>query len=176
MGVLQSSKVAAGMRVLADHFNKLWDDMITNHDHSTGKGAVINHANLSDSGAMSGFDYGHTDIDAHINASSAHGLPVEANVIGGPDSYVIVAGAKALPGTNGTCYFSSDGEPPGFPLSTVLSIVLTCNGPTGTPFLNKHILEVESIDLVNNSFKYLIAVSGAPRASYMYFIVVGTKA
>ena len=175
MGVLQSSKVAAGMRVLASHFNNLWDDLISNHDHSSGKGGTVDHANLADSGPMSGFTYDHGDIDDHIDATAAHGIPAEGKIVGGNDSYMIVAGVKASPGGGGTAYFSADGASPGVALSTVLTIVLTSGGNSGGTYAHRAICEVSTIDLVNSRFTYAIDVpSGGAMPTSLYFIIVGT--
>jgi len=65
MGIV-SGRVSAGVTALATAFNNLRADL-TSHDHTTTSGgATIDHAELADSGAMSGFDHGHADIETHI--------------------------------------------------------------------------------------------------------------
>lgn len=66
---ITSSKVAAGMTILADQFNKLWADLTANHDHSSGQGGTVDHANLADTGDMSGFTHNHDDLEVHLNGS-----------------------------------------------------------------------------------------------------------
>lgn len=66
MRVLQSSKVAAGIDILADHFNKLREDLTSNHDHSSGKGGTIDHKDLAETDDMSGMGHRHDDLDVHL--------------------------------------------------------------------------------------------------------------
>lgn len=67
---LVSSKVAAGITILADHINKIIDDLKTNHTHATGEGGQVDHANLADSGPMIGVYHDHDDIETHMNGST----------------------------------------------------------------------------------------------------------
>lgn len=66
---LTSSKVAAGTEILADHVNKLREDMLTNHDHSSGKGGTIDHSDLAETDEMAGMGHQHGDIDVHLLGS-----------------------------------------------------------------------------------------------------------
>ena len=70
---LVSSKVAAGTEILADHFNKLRADLLTNHDHSAGKGGTVDHKDLAETDAMSGMDHEHGDIDVHLGQAAGPG-------------------------------------------------------------------------------------------------------
>ena len=66
MPPLQSSPVKAAMTVLADHFNKLRTDLLWTHDHSSGKGDTVDHAELADTGPMGGVFHDHSDINTHL--------------------------------------------------------------------------------------------------------------
>ena len=125
---------------------------------------------------MSGFTYDHGDIDDHIDATAAHGIP-SGKIVGGESSYMIVAGVKASPGGSGTAYFSADGSSPGVALSAVLAIVLTSGGNSGGVNAHRAICEVSTIDLVNSRFTYAVDVpKGGSMPTSLYFIIVGTIA
>lgn len=95
---LVSSKLAAGMTILADHFNKLRDDLLSNHDHDGAEGAKVDHINLLEDqgGNMSGMGHRHQDIEYHLNgggpgannidnpggSQGVHGLAASAYVMG----------------------------------------------------------------------------------------------
>jgi len=90
---LVSSAVAAGQKILADHFNKLRQDLL-NHSHGGGEGGTIDHADLGESGPLNQGGYTHAQIDSHIDSSSAH-VPTGTKVAGsGPNQLVVVAGQK----------------------------------------------------------------------------------
>lgn len=93
---LVSSKVAAGITILAEHFNKLWTDMTQNHNHSSGQGGTVSHGDLSD-GVVTGTYTSHDVINNHIQADGTeaepdgyggargvHGLPAAQYVFGSP--------------------------------------------------------------------------------------------
>lgn len=174
---LQSSKVAAGIKILAAHFNALWTDLVVNHDHSTGMGGTVDHADLSESGAMGGITYAHSDIDDHIDAGQGvHGLNAAAYVAGSYPQVVVVPGSKASPGTSGTCYFSNDGlAPADITLSTVIAIILTCKGPTGDETHHNDIPEWIDCNPGAGTFTYQIDHDGGASALSLSFLVVGTK-
>lgn len=92
---LVSSKIAAGVKVLADTLNKLRTDLLFNHDHSgSGHGAVVDHGDLADTSYMTGTYHDHDDIEMHMNGTDAsfddtpggakgvHGLASGMNVFG----------------------------------------------------------------------------------------------
>ena len=180
---LVSSAVSAGQKVLADHFNKLRQDLL-NHAHGGGEGGTVDHADLGETGPMLGRTYDHSDIDAHIDSEHVHGLPGVTKIPGcGPNQVIIVAGTKTVPGSpnseDSTIYLSEDGETPAdIILDSVLSIQLTAQGPTGGIFQTGDIPEVNgSYDAVNGCFDYVMHhVDGGARASFLYFTVVGKKA
>jgi hypothetical protein len=91
---LVSSKVAAGVQVLADQFNKLWTDLVANHNHSAGQGGTVDHKDLAETGTMAGMHHTHGNIethlvgdgnsfnDAHGGDRGVHGLAAAARVFG----------------------------------------------------------------------------------------------
>jgi hypothetical protein len=120
MGIvsLVSSKVAAGITILADQFNKLWTDLTQNHDHSTGQGGTVDHKDLSESGVMSGVYHTHANIENHMNGlagsygdagggdAGVHGLAASAKVAGSiGGQYVMQADTDTLDAT-GACAVS----------------------------------------------------------------------
>lgn len=172
---LVSSVVAAGQKILADHFNKLRQDLI-GHAHGSGEGGTIDHADLGETGPMSGRTYDHEDIDTHIDSSDVHGLPGGTHIPGcGPNQTVQVAGKKAYTGSY--IYLAEDGESPAdIILDSVLSIQLTCLGPTGSSTNHAGIPEVTSAyDNVLGRFGYRVDSPGT-NPTYVYFTVVGKKA
>jgi len=174
---LVSSFVAAGQKILADHFNKLRQDLV-NHGHGSGEGGTIDHADLGETGPMSGRTYDHEDIDDHIDATdNIHGLPGGVKFPGcGPNQTITVAGKKAYSSSDLTIYLAEDGDSPAdIILDSVLSIQLTCHGPTGSSTQHAGIPEVTgNYNNVTGSFTFRVDGLGADPA-YVYFTVVGKK-
>lgn len=80
---LVSSPVADAQVATAAQYNNLRTDLVTNHDHSSGMGAAVSHADLGD-GAISGTTYTHAQIDSHIDAGQGvHDLQAAMFVVGG---------------------------------------------------------------------------------------------
>lgn len=173
---LVSSKVAAGMTILADHFNKLWTDLTANHDHSSGQGGTVDHADLAETGVMSGRTNTHTMIDAHIAAADGvHDLDNGVKIPGvlGNTQIVVFCGAKSTPGTGGTCYFSDDGASPAdATFGTVIAIFLQVAGETGSTYKTKDIADYDNV--TTTSFDYHIASPSTNDATALNFLVVGT--
>ena len=95
MASIVSSKLVDGESAVYSTFNNLREDLLSNHDHSSGKGGAIDHAILTESAAMAGRICDHGDIDTHI----AHGLaaandnPGYNQGVHGLNSSVYVAGS-----------------------------------------------------------------------------------
>jgi hypothetical protein len=173
---LVSSKVAAGMTILADHFNKLWTDLTANHDHSSGQGGTVGHDDLAD-GAISGTTYDHSDIDSHIDAGdTVHDLGSGVYVAGAAGSqFVIFAGSKSDPvGTDyGNCYFSSDGASPAdVTFSSVTAVLCQSRGSGGGGLQHADIIQVSAV--YTTYFTYVVDSPGT-NSSAMDFLVIGTK-
>ncbi len=183
---LVSSKVAAGMKVLADHFNKLREDLLTNHDHSSGKGGTVNHGDLSD-GIISGTGVNHEHINLHIQGTETdpapdtpggdqgvHGLHSSVFVAGGAKHQLVIL-AGHLQGTDleeGKCYFSEDGTNNNvftFDATPKVFCQIACNSlKAGWGRAN---IDVTSV--TQTYFEY--AIEHFVKITDLFFLVVGTK-
>jgi hypothetical protein len=174
---LVSSKVAAGMTILADHFNKLWTDLTQNHNHSAGQGGTVDHGDLAD-GVITGTTYSHTNIRDHIDAGEAvHDLASGVQVAGalGSTQLVIFAGSKATPLTTnyGTCYYASDGlSPQDVTFSSVIAVLCQLRGSGGGGLQHADIIQVENV--YTTYFTYVVDSPGTD-SSALDFLVIGTK-
>jgi len=183
---LVSSKVAAGMKVLADHFNKLREDLLTNHDHSSGKGGTVDHGDLAD-GVISGTALDHEHINLHVQGSASaaapdnpggdqgvHGLNAASYVAGALGSqFVVFAGHLSGSLSSGTCYFSADGTNVSvvtFDATPLVFCQIACN----TYQANEHRAIVDIDNVTTTSFDYRI--DSAATVTDLYFFVIGTKA
>jgi hypothetical protein len=186
---LVSSKVAAGMTILADHFNKLWTDLTANHDHSSGQGGTIDHADLNDTGDMSGFDHNHTDIETHLSGGGVgdeidnpggnrgvHGLAASAYVAGnlGSGQLVFFVGKTAgMPGDNTSIYYSADGsDPASIEFDSPPYVLVTLEGDSGGGGEHKDILDIEGI--TPTGFTINVDSPGA-NGTRVHFLAIGTK-
>lgn len=61
-----SKRVASGIEVLATAYNNLRTDLLSNHDHTSGQGAVINHGALADN-SIAGTYHTHGDTEKHMD-------------------------------------------------------------------------------------------------------------
>jgi len=68
---IESGKVAAGDTILAADYNKLRNDLLVNHDHSSGQGGTPDHKDLTETDEMSGMGHMHEDIDSHLLGGGA---------------------------------------------------------------------------------------------------------
>lgn len=96
MASIVSSPLSPNDRILADHLNRLWRDLHQNHIHDAEN--QVDHADLIETGPMSGVTYDHGDIDDHIDAVyGIHGLNASAYPIGylGAGRYIL-AGITTL--------------------------------------------------------------------------------
>lgn len=189
MGTLQSSKVAAGVTILADHINKLWTDLVANHDHSSGKGGTVDHSDLSESAAMSGVSHTHGNIETHMNGVSGsfgdnpggslgvHGLASDVYVAGcALQQLTIVAGIAWGCAATGTLYYSPDGTESGGGAGRVTftsTPVVICQvlGNTGNEFYPKDTVDVEP---GTSTFEYHIAPGNKGTRTGLAFIAMGT--
>jgi hypothetical protein len=164
---LQSSKVAAGIKILADHFNALWTDLVVNHDHSSGMGGTVGHADLSD-GAIGGTTYEHSEIDTHIDAGQGvHDLDAAAYVAGSLDAQLVINHGSFNPGagSTGTVNFTAfTGSAP--------TVHLTCYHATETT-VGEMVAIVTAVDL--DSFDWRVSSSPQPKPTTVYWLAVGTK-
>lgn len=125
---IESSKAAPGTTILASLFNKLRNDVLKNHDHSSGQGTV-DHADLADSGPMSSVYHDHGNIETHMNGSDGsfddsgggeqgvHGLGSGIRVCGvlgktvdgvfTAGQAVILYGSETSPPTSGSVSFGT---------------------------------------------------------------------
>jgi hypothetical protein len=143
---ITSSKVAAAAKVLAAQFNALWDDLMTNHNHSSGQGGTVSHTSLSNVGTKT-----HTQIDTHIEGGGSwtdnpggskgvHGLDSDIYVVGSYGSQLIVdKGVVTLNGSGvGTVTFNGTfGASPAVIITPVqapdawVSLAVTARSTTG---------------------------------------------
>lgn len=175
---ITSGPVAPGDEILADAYNKLWKDLATagGHNHD-GEGGTIDHADLGESGPISGITYMHSEIDDHIDAfDEVHGLASGVAVAGAlSNDLVIVAGSKSSPGSAGNIYFSVNGDAPvGIYLSTVLAVILTINDSGSVAY----VVQRSGISLPSGyvSYKVFRPDEGTPVSpTAIDFVIVGTK-
>lgn len=187
---LVSSKVAAGMTILADHFNKLWTDLTANHDHSTGQGGTVDHADLADTGDMSGFAHNHTDIEVHLSgggvgdeidnpggSQGVHGLAASAYLAGnlGSGQLVFFVGKTAsMPSDPTTIYFSADGSSPAsIEFDSAPFILVSLEGDSGGVSYHKDILDFDTI--TTTSFSLNVDHAGGSNGTCVHFLAIGTK-
>ena len=116
---LESGKVATGDTIQATDYNKLRNDLLTNHTHGSGEGGTIDHKDLGETGDMSGMGHRHEDIDVHLNGSGpgpnsidnpggtqgVHGLASTAYVAGSLDSQLVIQADTDTGGTSGSVSF-----------------------------------------------------------------------
>lgn len=189
MGSLQSSKVAAGMKVLADHFNRLWEDLTTNHDHSSGKGGTVAHSDLSSVGTKT-----HTEIDTHITGTGdltdnpggtkgVHGLAAGTFVSGalGDTQLCFFSGRKVVDITSNatistaTCYFSPTGANPAtVTFSSAPLVFCQLEGSSGSEsgWHMKDGIDIRTIG--TGSFEYTI-MHARGSTTAIHFLAVGAK-
>lgn len=135
---LTSSKVAAGQTILADHLNKLRDDMLSNHDHDGTYGAQVDHGDLLETSNIGSMGHRHEDIKYHMQGGGpgannidnpggeqgVHGLAASAYVVGSLNSsngLVIQAGYEAVSATSGSVSFDTT-------FTSIICVVLTPHG------------------------------------------------
>ncbi len=187
---LVSSKVAAGMTILADHFNKLWSDLTANHDHSSGQGGTVDHVNLADSGNMSGFNHNHTDLEIHILGSGpggneidaiggdmgVHGLAASAYVAGNLNTsqmVFFVGKVSPFPIDGQTVYYSPTGASPAtVTFSTTPYIFISGEGDSGDETHPKCIYDASSIG--TTYFTLNVGGDSGTRTA-VHFLAIGTK-
>jgi hypothetical protein len=187
---LVSSKVAAGMTILADHFNKLWADLTANHDHSSGQGGTIDHADLNDTGDMSGFNHNHTDLETHLSGGGVgdeidnpggsrgvHGLAASAYVAGnlGSGQLVFFVGKTAgMPADGSTVYFSADGSSPAsIEFDSAPFVLVALEGNSGGDNKHKDILDFNTI--TTTSFDIYVDHDGGSDGTRVHFLAIGEK-
>jgi len=185
---LVSSKVAAGIEILADHFNKLREDLLTNHDHSAGKGGTVDHKDLSESDEMSGMTHQHNDIEVHLQGDGpgpnaidnpgadqgVHGLGAAAFVAGSIDSngvaaqLVMRAGVATLGSGNNRNVVVTLSPP----FASVVSIVVTPRasaGKSGGADSDNFYIS----DVGTGSFT-IRCISGVWDSHQVYWLAIGT--
>ena len=139
---LQSSKVAPGIDITADQFNKLREDLLTNHDHSSDMGGVIDHKDLKETKAMSGMAHMHEDLDVHVNgggpgptdidnpggSAGVHGLHPSVYVPGVFGSQLVFRCGVIVPAgqDDGTVNFAP-------PFGSMGGVVISVGGSDGWP-------------------------------------------
>lgn len=76
MGELVSSTLPGGYTgaITADQFNRLRDDLMKHHDHSSGKGGTVAHSNTTDA-VIDDTYLDHDTINKHIQGSGTSGSP-----------------------------------------------------------------------------------------------------
>ena len=139
---LQSSKVAPGIDITADQFNKLREDLLTNHDHSSDMGGVIDHKDLKETKAMSGMAHMHEDLDVHVNGGGPG--PTDIDNPGGSAGVHGLHPSVYVPGVFGSQLVFRCGEIPASPedhghvsfsppYSVFGGVVISTAGRTGWP-------------------------------------------
>jgi len=166
---LVSSKVAAGMTILADHFNKLREDLTTHHDHTAGQGGTVAHSSLSD-GVISGTALTHDAINTHVQGANTDAAPDSPGGDQGVHSHaaaVYVAGSlnaqlvlQAGSDSSGTVAF-----PTAF--ATILAVTTGFEKASGLPMDQG--VRIESV--TTSGFSW--TASGTP--TLVHWIAVGTK-
>lgn len=99
---ITSTVLANGQQSDITHYNNLRSDLLTEHDHSTGKGGTVSHGDLSD-GVISGTYTDHDAINTHVQGTGTssdpddpggsqgvHGLPSTAYVMGCLSSQLVM--------------------------------------------------------------------------------------
>jgi hypothetical protein len=99
---ITSTVLANGQRSDVTHYNNLRSDLLTEHDHSAGKGGTVSHGDLSD-GAITGTYLTHEQLNLHVQGAGTdtspddpggsqgvHGLPSIAYVMGSVGSQLIM--------------------------------------------------------------------------------------
>ena len=118
---LESGKVATGDTIQASDFNKLRNDLLTNHTHASGEGGVVDHADLTETGDMSEMGHRHEDIDVHLLGSGpgpnsidspggeqgVHGLASVTYVAGALNSQWVIDAGQTGSGKSGTVNFTT---------------------------------------------------------------------
>lgn len=177
MGILQSSKVAAGIDILADHFNKLREDLTSNHDHGAGKGGSIDHKDLAETDVMSGMAHQHGDIKVHLlgggpgpeaidnpgGDEGVHGLASGVMVPGylGSTQVVFQCGVESGPGDSGTIGFP-------FSFSSIIGVIVSYSSSSTSPQDEGVSTNTHTVD----NFKY---EKDGPSVSAIYWLAWGTK-
>lgn len=107
-GIIQSSDVLSGDEIRADQINRLYEDLIRQHDHSTNK---IDHALMAETGRLQGLDTDHERIDTHIvgdgasftdspgGAQGVHGL-TSIQYVAGSGKWQMIAQWDIIPNTD----------------------------------------------------------------------------
>jgi len=90
---LESGKVATGDTIQAADFNKLRNDLLANHTHTSGEGGTVDHADLTETGDMSGMGHRHEDIESHLLGGGA-----------GPNAIDNPGGSQGIHGLASTVY------------------------------------------------------------------------
>jgi len=98
---INSTNLAEGQQSAASQYNTLRDDLITQHDHTTGQGGTVSHGDLTDA-VISGTYIDHSDLNTHVQGSGTsdtpdayggdrgvHGLPALAYVLGSMSSQFV---------------------------------------------------------------------------------------
>lgn len=105
---ITSTVLANGQQSDVTHYNNLRSDLLTEHDHSSGKGGTVSHGDLSD-GAITGTYLTHEQLNKHVQGSGTdtspddpggnqgvHGLPSIAYVMGSVGAQLIMQHGTAV--------------------------------------------------------------------------------
>jgi len=105
---ITSTVLANGQQSDVTHYNNLRADLLTEHDHSAGKGGTVSHGNLSD-GAITGTYLTHEQLNKHVQGAGTstepddpggsqgvHGLPSTAYVMGCVGAQLIMQHGTAV--------------------------------------------------------------------------------
>lgn len=177
---LQSSKVAPGIDVTADQFNKLREDLLTNHDHSSGMGGTVDHGDLMETDSMAGMSHMHEDLDVHLNGGGpgptdidnpggsmgVHSLHPSVYVAGilGSQQLVLMCGDETSSGTSGTTGFGT------YTFGTCLGVTATIKASSGNPMDQG----VAVHTLTTTGFSWIVSTDGG-KTNGFYWIAWGTK-
>lgn len=193
-----SAKLVDGEKAVYSSFNNLREDLLANHTHDGTAGAQIDHANLTESGVISGKKCTHTQLDTHIVEAGGsfddspgydrgvHGLNAALYVAGSlPDQIAIEYGSLTLESHNdggGTPTYWAEGDAVfDTPFTSIKSVTFSllhtgALGATVAHFLYMSALSTAGITVRSEGMGAYDNFFQAVNGTAVYYIAIGTIA
>lgn len=173
---ITSTVLANGQQSDVTHYNNLRRDLLTEHDHSSGKGGTVSHGDLSD-GAITGTYLTHEQLNKHVQGSGTdtspddpggnqgvHGLPAIAYVMGSVGAQLIMQHGTTV--TDGTAVVSGE-----YVDQTKAIVFPAAFGDTPTVYITPHdsnAARIGAASVTVNGFTALVGFPFGPKATGAY--------